>query len=503
MSHPGAISRKRLHSLEGHLKQENPILLQVVKGFRQLDRVGQRMGILTNGESFSSRIPWWPLISVLGTFSSGKSTFINHYLGETLQRTGNQAVDDKFTVMSFSSNDASQTLPGVALDADPRFPFYQMSRNLEQETLGEGQRIDAYLQLKTTKSERLRGKILIDSPGFDADAQRTSTLQIIDHIINLSDLVLVFFDARHPESGAMRDTLQHLVGNTIHRSDSGKFLYILNQLDTTAREDNPEEVVGAWQRALAEQGLTAGRFYAIYNPDCAVPIEDEHLRNRFERKRDHDLGEIHERMHQVESERAYRIVASLEKISRDIFDEVVPETTKLLARWRRRTLITEAVLIALFIAALGTLSVQLGYWSGFTFSAPWLSSLGSNPAYLYTAAGIGAGLLTANHFLCRRFARRSLLRRLQKTAAPPRVAAAFARSTRWWRSLLNRNPAGWGFRSKHSLNQILDNTDHFVQSLNDQFANPSGTGVASVTAAVPSDAAPMPTGEVPHIRTVA
>jgi hypothetical protein len=82
------------------------------------------------------------------------------------------------------------------------------------------------------------------------------------------------------------------------------------------------------------------------------------------------------------------------------------------------------------------------------------------------------------------------------------VAAAFARSTRWWRSLLNRNPAGWGFRSKHSLNQILDNTDHFVQSLNDQFANPSGTGVASVTA-VPSDAAPMPTGEVPHIRTVA
>ena len=41
----------------------------------------------------------------------------------------------------------------------------------------------------------------------------------------------------------MTDTLRHLVAETIHRPDSGKFLYILNQIDTTAREDNPEEVV--------------------------------------------------------------------------------------------------------------------------------------------------------------------------------------------------------------------------------------------------------------------
>ena len=64
---------------------------------------------------------------------------------------------------------------------------------------------------KTQAILPLRGKILIDSPGFDADAQRTSTLKITDHIIDLSDLVLVFFDARHPEPGAMSDTLAHLV----------------------------------------------------------------------------------------------------------------------------------------------------------------------------------------------------------------------------------------------------------------------------------------------------
>jgi predicted GTPase len=114
---------------------------------------------------------------------------------------------------------------------------------------GEGGRSDAYLQLKTCPSERLRGRILIDSPGFDADRQRTATLRIVDRIIDLSDLVLVFFDARHPEPGAMRDTLSHLAANTIKRADSGKFLFILNQIDMTARGDNPEDVVAAWQQA--------------------------------------------------------------------------------------------------------------------------------------------------------------------------------------------------------------------------------------------------------------
>ena len=60
---------------------------------------------------------------------------------------------------------------------------------------------------------------------------------------------------------------------TISRQDSGKFLYILNQIDTTAREDNPEEVVGAWQRALAREGLTSGRFYCVYDPEASVPIQ--------------------------------------------------------------------------------------------------------------------------------------------------------------------------------------------------------------------------------------
>ncbi|HHN72794.1 MAG TPA: dynamin family protein, partial [Thermopetrobacter sp.] len=194
MAKPAKALAKRIDQLKSHLERENPLLVDTVGHFQQLDQVAYRTGLLDRSESFANHISWWPLVSVLGTFSAGKSTFINNYVGLDLQRTGNQAVDDKFTVLTFSGDNEVRVLPGLALDADPRFPFYQVSEKIEEVASGEGGRIDSYLQLKTCNSENLRGRILIDSPGFDADEQRNTILRITDHIVDLSDLVLVFFD---------------------------------------------------------------------------------------------------------------------------------------------------------------------------------------------------------------------------------------------------------------------------------------------------------------------
>jgi hypothetical protein len=493
---PGSVIESRLKSLEGHLAQENPVLLHAVQSFRALDGVAYRLGLLPQEASFATQIPWWPLVSVLGTFSSGKSTFINDYLDRKLQRTGNQAVDDRFTVVCYSRDERPHVLPGVALDADPRFPFYQISDEIEKVAKGEGDRIDAYLQLKTCASDRLRGKILIDSPGFDADAQRTSTLRITDHMMDLSDLVLVFFDARHPEPGAMRDTLDHLVSATIKRPDSGKFLYILNQLDTTAREDNPEDVVAAWQRALGERGLTAGRFYTIYSPIAAVPIADEARRQRFETKRDADLSEIHQRIHQVEVERAYRIIGVLEKTARDIEEKTVPLLGRALQFWRRRVLVGDAVVLGILTALLLGLSVQLGWWQGLRFQPPWAgATLGPIGAGTLVAILVALGLL-AVHFTIRGIAARSLMTWVRSQAATMKlrgeVLSAFVKSTRPWRSVWQADPAGWNRRTRRELRRVVEDTDTYVQTLNDRFTNPSGderpavaTGVATEVLAIP------------------
>ncbi len=474
---------QRLKSLESHLQRENPALLEVVASFRELDRMAYRLGLLERDESYATRIPWWPLISVLGTFSSGKSTFINHYLGMRLQSTGNQAVDDRFTVLCHSREENVNVLPGLALDADPRFPFYQISDEIEKVAGGEGARIDSYLQLKTCPAEALKGKILIDSPGFDADAQRTATLRLTEHIIDLSDLVLVFFDARHPEPGAMQDTLEHLVARSLSRPDASKFLYVLNQIDTTAREDNPEEVFGAWQRALAQKGLTAGRFYTIYNPEASVPIEDANLRQRFENKRDADLCAIHERIAQVEVERSYRIVGSLEKQAKRIENRLIPLLRQALQRWKKQTLIAEGVIFAALAITVLTLLFRYSPGEGWLPTWPSLLNPGNHPIVGSIGLMVIAVLLLGLHFRLRNWRARGVLRWLEGQAQDENEAkqlrGGFMRSTRYWRSLFSREPAGWWRGTRRTLHKLVGDTDRYVQRLNDRFANPSGKASAS------------------------
>ncbi len=486
MSPSADIVAQRLKHLETHLEQENPVLLSAVQSFRELDRVAYSLGLLSKDESFATQIPWWPLISILGTFSAGKSTFINHFLNYKLQRTGNQAVDDHFTVICYSRAETSHALPGVALDSDPRLPLYQISESIDEVANGEGERIDAYLQLKTCPSEPLRGRIIIDSPGFDADRQRTATLRIVDHIIDLSDLVLVFFDARHPEPGAMRDTLKHLVADTIDRTDSGKFLFILNQIDMTAREDNPEDVVAAWQRALGEEGLTAGRFYTIYNPDAAAPIEDEGKRKRYEAKRDADLSEIHARMRDVEVERAYRIVGALDKTAKDISGEAVPLLEDALERWRRRVLIADCIVFGILLFVFLSWSISAGHWDGLTYSPPWLANLAQVPWGPYLLFGSLALLGIAAHFGVRRLMAKSLTGWVRKKAATAKLrgnlVAAFDYNTAHWRTLLRITPRGWGSSARRRVEKVIQDADSYVQTLNDRFTNPSGTSPAEIRA---------------------
>mgnify|MGYP001028555229 CR=1 FL=1 len=468
-------THKRINRLKAHLKQENPTLASCVKSFQKLDKIACKLGLMNNEDTFTAHVSWWPVISVLGTYSAGKSTFINQYVGEDLQRTGNQAVDDKFTIICYGTGTASTSLPGLALDSDPRFPFYQISDAIEQVAEGEGRRVDSYLQLKTVQAKSLLGKIVIDSPGFDADEQRTSTLLITDHIINLSDLVLVFFDARHPEPRAMADTLRHLVGDTVHRSDATKFLYILNQIDTTAREDNPEEVVAAWQRALAQQGLTAGRFYRIYARESAPDISDEQVRSRLERKRDEDLAEIEARIQQVEVERSYRVVGLLDDTARHIRDDLIPRLAQARQDWRRRTLWLSVPVFLLIIGLFLWWSISGGHWDGF-----YLDPFVALPIPVQIAVAVAVGLIAwFIHSKLRAWAGHSILRRMERdtTLGQDRepLLRAFKWNLRaWWDSLATTAPRGWNGWRRRKLNQVIADADGFVQALNDRYAEPSG-----------------------------
>ncbi len=461
---------KRLQSLTSHLEQENPLLVDAIDGFKKLDSIGYKTGMIRRDDSYAMQISWWPLVSVLGVFSAGKSSFINSYLGANLQKTGNQAVDDKFTVVCFGEENDGRVLPGLALDADMRFPFYRVSDEIERVAVGEGRRIDAYLQLKVANSEKLRGKILIDSPGFDADDQRSSTLKLTDHIMNISDLVLVFFDARHPEPGAMQDTLTHLVESTINRADSTKFLFILNQIDTAAREDNAEEIVAAWQRALSQKGLTAGRFYTIYNEDAALPIEDAATKARFESKRNADMAEIDQRIQQVETERAYRIVGAMEKQAYNLRDEALPALTHLKKTWASRVLRFDAIVAATLVVIVLGVALATGTLAAmFTF----ILSLFADPISMLAVIVVLGAFAAGVHFFIRSRVARYMLKKMAKSDEAI-YSEAFKKNTRFFRSVFSSKPVGWNKRSVKTANEVIEFASEFVQKLNDQFANPSG-----------------------------
>ncbi|HHB93235.1 MAG TPA: dynamin family protein [Thioploca sp.] len=468
----------RLKNLKEHLKKENDILCEVVDKFRELDKIAYKLGFLNSDtQSYAVQVSWWPMISVLGTYSAGKSTFINHYLNQPkLQRTGTHAIDDKFSVICFSNNENISILPAIAIDADSRFPFYKISQELADVADDAEQNLDAYLQLKTCFSEKLKGKILIDSPGFDADNQRSSTLRITQHIIDLSDLVLVFFDARHPEPGAMRDTLEHLVAKTIDRNDSDKFLYILNQIDITAQEDNPEEVIAAWTRALAQTGLVSGRFYHTFNPDMCIELP-ANVKERLEKKSQTDMEDIHARMEQIGIERSYRVIGMLEDITKDLEQNIVPQIQKLLQRWKQKVIWTEISLDFIIIATIGlwfaiTDNTLTGTWQQ-------LMGLGTIPLWIIVTVIFIIGLWL--HLKIGDIAAKNILKQLQTEVTDEHIreglTRAFNKNTGTWNKLFIwfvDQPVGWSRKTQQRLNEILTSVNNYVQKLNDKFTNPSG-----------------------------
>ncbi len=470
--HSSKSRQHRLDRLQEHLRVENADLMKALDAYRQLDAVAHKMGLLDVGQSYANNISWWPLISVLGTFSAGKSSFINSYIGLNLQKTGNQAVDDHFTVITYGRAPGGRTLPGQALDSDPRFPFYRISEAIEDVAPGEGRRIDRYLQMRVAPSEVLKGKIIIDSPGFDADAQRSSTLKITSHIIGLSDLVLVFFDARHPEVGAMQDTLRYLVRDTLNTVDADKFVFILNQIDTSAQENNLEDIVAAWRSSLAQNGLNAGKFFLSFNKEAAIPIENKEVWKAYEAKRDADYAEIEEQLNSVNTFRTYRIVGRIKMLANAIEEKAVPTLKRAFSRWRRQVLVVDAAILAALMAL-----VLLQRETLFSLSPlPMLAAI----------AGMGLAAL-ALHFT----ARYLLANRIAATLDEQdfgHLGMAFRASTRLWRPMFLLGLKGWNSFTRRRLDAIRDAAERLIEDLNTRNADPSGR----TAMAPPALAAPAP-----------
>src|SRR5262249_17832294 len=93
-----------------------------------LDPVSQRSGY--RAESLYEDIQGQPLVLLIGNYSSGKSTFINEFLGVRIQKVGQAPVDDSFTVLLYDQEAGNEIeeKAGLAVVEDPALPFGSMRK---------------------------------------------------------------------------------------------------------------------------------------------------------------------------------------------------------------------------------------------------------------------------------------------------------------------------------------------------------------------------------------
>ena len=148
-----------------------------------------------------------------------------------------------------------------------------------------------------------------------------------------------------------------------------------------------------------------------------------------------------------------------------------------------------AALLGLWLVVL---SLRAGYWDGLRFAPPWLGTLIDNPILGGVVLFLVLFAIGAAHVGIRRLAARGIIKQLGKEKALLRgdLAKAFIKTTGPWRSIFSKSPAGWGGGARKRIRQVLEDTDRYVQTLNDSFTNPSGEDLAAVQVEPPGEHRP-------------
>lgn len=444
---------KYLLNLEKQFANDNPVLLKASKLFQELDQIEYDLGLIQVDETTACKYSWWPVVSLIGGNSTAKSRFINSYLGSEQLLSGIQASSHKFTVLLHSNQSNSVTLLGSALDVDPRYPFYQISSKIERQQEGEGSRVNAYLELKTVQSERLKGKLFIDAPNIIA-SQSTPVISLLTkHTIENSDLVLVFTDAFEQESPLVNELIQHI----INHQDTNKFIYLIDESTSNLNITNSNAIISLWQRKLSELGINTGQFIVLSNPQNALNLSTSGY-----------FAEIDQRLANVEHDRSYRVLESLEKSIHDIENIVVSEVKKGIVMWKDRSNISTVVVLT-FIATLAIFAeIQMG-----------ILELLIDPIIGPIALAVLIAVMVPAHLIISRIQAKLIVQKLnarqKELHLMENLADMFEKNLTFLRMILpTTEPAGWNKKTRTSLSNKTEKAKELVQALNDHFSSYNG-----------------------------
>lgn len=432
---------KHLINLENYFSASNPILQKASKSFHELDQLEYDLGLIDDDETTARKSSWWPLVSLIGGYSTAKVEFINRYLNSNLHSSNH-----KFTVHQYTPQETNATLPGTALDADHRLPFYQISQKIELIEAGEGNKVNAYLELKTVNSERLKGKLFIDTPVLNADQNTAVHSALTQHILNMSDLVLVFTDL----FDAPPELTKALIDEIVSQQDTNKFIFVIDHSEISIDATKSNEIVKSWQRRLAEIGIYTGQFIV--------------LSDTSQSETDLSLREIDQRLVNIENDRSYRVLHSLEKGIRDINDTYIPEVEDYLEVWKDRVNMSTLIILGFIVTLLVFAEITMGIVQ--VLFDPIIG-----PIFLLVLVVVMVPL----HFIVARvhakFIISSLRKRQKALNLTENLAGLFEKSLTFWRIILPiKESIGKNKKTRTKVHLQLEQCKDMVQELNDQFS---------------------------------
>lgn len=444
---------KYLLNLEKHFAADSPVLLKAAKVFQELDQIEYDLGLIEMDETTASKNSWWPIISLIGGNSTAKSRFINNYLAADNLFSGIQTSSHKFTVLLHNNQSNPTTLPGTALDVDHRFPFYQISRKIEQRQEGEGERINSYLELKTLNSDRLKSKLFIDAPNISAAPANPITSLLAKHTLENSDLVLVFTDIFDSTSPLVDEIIETII---LHQ-DSNKFVYLIDRPATMLGSTTNSEIISSWQRKLAGLGLNTGQFIVLSSQEGGVIPQSPA-----------DFAAIDQRIANVGYDRTYRILNSVEKNIREITGVVMPEVKKAIVQWKDRSAFSSLIVLG-FIATVAIFAeIQTGILE-------FLIDPIIGPAIILTLLVI----MTPLHIIFSRLQAKLIINQLnarqKELHLMENLAGIFEKNLTFTRMMLPiSEPVGWNKKTKLRLTQLSNKVKELAQLLNDSFSTYDG-----------------------------
>jgi len=205
-----------------------------------------------------------PMVLFLGNHSAGKSSFINHLVGEEVQRTGIAPIDDGFTVITYG--EVSETKDGMAVVTNPQLAWNDLERF--------GPTLVSHLRLVLRPNPGLHGIALIDSPGMidaaDGKVERGYNFpEVARWFAERADVILFLFDPDKP--GTTGETLKILTESLTGLDH--KLLLIFNKVDRFETMRDYARAYGAlcWNLSKAIPRKDLPHIFNTYLPEHGTP----------------------------------------------------------------------------------------------------------------------------------------------------------------------------------------------------------------------------------------